>query len=437
MNKQSFMVRDAIHKKLRIALLFDEIGPNANGIGAGPRIGAASMVRALAAHSVHHCEFFCMNDISDDDISHQVNRIKFDKDGEADLLARLSKCDLIQVVNGKWLAIKAHSLGLNPVLGPNVVFSLPYRFPGKPSEYALTRGDIMHYEEQICSLHWPAVVMPNHDLTSLFKTRFSEEKLNTISWAYGIDDKRFFDIGLPRDRIVWIGSSHPDKGGALASKVRELLPDLDWVFLGDEVPFRYGEHVSVLQRAKLVLITSKSETQGIAALEAVMAGAPTIVCKHYMDVAGKSRSFRPPYIYDGENAIVVGRDPSQIAQTVERLLSDEKGLREFAHTAFRFVQKHFSLAASAKSYDSAMRRVWFEKQTGSRLADVVERHIARSEAEEALEAAKFLIEGEPFSVLNRTIYLQLLDELKDFGDDFDDQMAWVERLTRGSTKTSP
>jgi len=166
----------------------------------------------------------------------------------------------------------------------------------------------------------------------------------------GIDTKLFRNLGVDRERfIVGLGSFGPIKGVDLAIEAVSLLeqprPPLVWISnsaneryecemkelassLGVDLEIRMmvsdAELVETLNRAALMLYTSKLEPFGLAPLEANACGLPVVAVAE-----GGVRET----IIDGVNGFLVERDAESLAAAASRLLSNPVLAREISETA--------------------------------------------------------------------------------------------------------
>jgi glycosyltransferase involved in cell wall biosynthesis len=203
----------------------------------------------------------------------------------------------------------------------------------------------------------------------LVNSYFSRE---SVFRAYGIDSKvcylgidtsLFRDLALDRERfVVGLGSFHSIKGIDLAIKAMSFLsqprPRLIWISnsgsksyeeemnklacsLGVELTVKAAisdaEVVTILNRASLLLYTSRLEPFGFAPLEANACGLPVVAVAE-----GGVRET----IKDGINGFLVDPEPARIARAMTRLLQNPDLARQIGQQAAAHVQQVWSVESS-------------------------------------------------------------------------------------------
>ena len=187
----------------------------------------------------------------------------------------------------------------------------------------------------------------------------------------GIDTHLFQNLGLERERLlVGLGSFHQIKGIDLAVKAVSLLekprPPLVWIAnSGNEsyeaeirglaqsldvdlrIKFRVSdaELVTILNKATLLLYTSRLEPFGFAPLEANACGLP---------VVGIAEGGIRETVKDGINGLLVDPDPESISSAVRRLLDDDGLTRRMGEQAVLHVQRHWNLEDSIDRLERLM-----------------------------------------------------------------------------------
>ena len=214
----------------------------------------------------------------------------------------------------------------------------------------------------------------------LVNSYFSRESL---SRAYGIDSKvcylgidtsLFRDLALDRERfVVGLGSFHSIKGIDLAIKAMSLLsqprPRLIWISnsgsksyeeemnklacsLGVELTVKEAvsdaELVTILNRATLLLYTSRLEPFGFAPLEANACGLPVVAVAE-----GGVRET----IKDGVNGFLVDPEPAPIARAMTRLLQDPDLTRQIGQQAAAHVQHIWNVESSVDRLEAYLRGI--------------------------------------------------------------------------------
>jgi len=200
----------------------------------------------------------------------------------------------------------------------------------------------------------------------LVNSYFSRE---SVRRAYGIDSKvcylgidtsLFRDLALDRERmVVGLGSFDWIKGIDLALKAMSLLPQprppLVWISNSVSEPYREemnklacslgvdftvkeaisdAELVTILNRATLLVYTSRLEPFGFAPLEANACGLPVVAIAE-----GGVRET----IKDGINGFLVDPEPAAIASVANRLLQNPDLTRKMGQQAAAQVQQIWNL----------------------------------------------------------------------------------------------
>jgi glycosyltransferase involved in cell wall biosynthesis len=214
----------------------------------------------------------------------------------------------------------------------------------------------------------------------LVNSYFSRE---SILRAYGVDAKvcylgvdttLFRDLGLPRERfVVGLGSFDPVKGIDLAVKSVALLPEprppLVWIAnsgnevyknttselarsLGVELRIRVAisdaELVATLNKAALLLYTSRLEPFGFAPLEANACGLP---------VVGIAEGGIRETVQDGVNGFLVEPEAESIARAAGRLLQDPALARQMGEKAAANVRRSWNVESSIDRLETILLQV--------------------------------------------------------------------------------
>ncbi|HKV42878.1 MAG TPA: glycosyltransferase [Blastocatellia bacterium] len=214
----------------------------------------------------------------------------------------------------------------------------------------------------------------------LVNSYFSRE---SVFRAYGIDSKvcylgidtsLFRDLALDRERfVVGLGSFHSIKGIHLAIQSMSLLseprPRLIWISnsgsasyldemiklacsLGVELTVKQAipdaELVAFLNRATVLLYTSRLEPFGFAPLEANACGLPVVAVAE-----GGVRET----VKDGINGFLVDPEPAAIAGAMTRLLQDPDLTRQIGRQAAAHVQQVWNVESSVDRLEAYLREV--------------------------------------------------------------------------------
>lgn len=176
----------------------------------------------------------------------------------------------------------------------------------------------------------------------------------------GVDTTLFRNLGLERERfVVGLGSIDSVKGIDLAVKAVALLPEprppLVWIAnsgnetyqstiselacsLGVELRIQMAisdsELVDTLNKAALLLYTSRLEPFGFAPLEANACGLP---------VVGIAEGGIRETIQDGVNGFLVDPDPESVARAADRLLQSPDMARQMGAQGAAHVQRTWNV----------------------------------------------------------------------------------------------
>ncbi|HEY6333531.1 MAG TPA: glycosyltransferase family 4 protein, partial [Blastocatellia bacterium] len=201
----------------------------------------------------------------------------------------------------------------------------------------------------------------------------------------GIDTSFFRDLALDRERfVVGLGSFHSTKGIDLAIRAMSLLseprPRLVWIAnsgsksyeeemnklacsLGIELTVRKAisdaEVVTILNRATLLLYTSRLEPFGFAPLEANACGLPVVAVAE-----GGVRET----IKDGVNGFLVDPEPAAIARASTRLLQNPDLTRQIGQQAAAHVQQIWDVESSVDRLEAHLLEVASRQRNQAKMA---------------------------------------------------------------------
>jgi N-acetyl-alpha-D-glucosaminyl L-malate synthase BshA len=149
-------------------------------------------------------------------------------------------------------------------------------------------------------------------------------------------------LGEIPSRLVLVGDG-PDLPRARV-KVEELGIRDRVVFLGEYTPVQ-----ELLSCSDLFLLPSRSESFGLAALEAMACGSPVVASR----VGGL-----PEVIMDGETGYLCeAGDIDEMAAASIKILSDDKHRKELSDAGRAFAVKHFSSECIVPRYEEYYRRI--------------------------------------------------------------------------------
>lgn len=188
----------------------------------------------------------------------------------------------------------------------------------------------------------------------------------------GVDAKKFVDLNLPREnyvvglgafvklknvefalrslaatdaprpRLVWIGNAADP---AYLEEMKRLAASLD-VRFEPLVKIDDDELVNVLNRATLMIYTSRLEPFGFAPLEANACGTPVLAVAE-----GGVRET----IVDGVNGLLVDNDARAMATAITRLSRDPEYARRLGQTGRHQVVERWSVEASVERLEQRLR----------------------------------------------------------------------------------
>ncbi len=190
----------------------------------------------------------------------------------------------------------------------------------------------------------------------------------------GIDVERFAmarpaSLGLPETAVTvgFVGRMDSEKGvlelGAAWPAIVERVPDAHLVIVGSggeerEVRRRLGsarqvhflgfrgDVPAVLRALDLLVVPSRSEAFGLAAVEAMAAGVPVVATR----VGGL-----PEVIADGiEGILVPPADPDALAEAVVAMLRDPERMQRMGRAGRKRARREFDIARVVRSYEAVL-----------------------------------------------------------------------------------
>jgi glycosyltransferase involved in cell wall biosynthesis len=190
----------------------------------------------------------------------------------------------------------------------------------------------------------------------------------------GVDTKLFRNLNLERERfIVGVGSldriKHIDLAINAVALVPEPRPPLVWIAnsgsetyrnemtelarllkveLRIEMAISDEELVTKLNKAALLLYTSRLEPFGFAALEANACGLP---------VVGIAEGGIRETIQDGVNGFLVSPEPESLARAAQSLLRDLGLAKRLGETAADYVQREWDVEESVSRLETILLQV--------------------------------------------------------------------------------
>lgn len=148
----------------------------------------------------------------------------------------------------------------------------------------------------------------------------------------------------PRPRLVWIGNSGAETyRNHLGRLARSLSVELDM-----RINIKDAELVEYLNRATLLVCTSRLEPFGFAVLEANACGLPV--------VAVAEGGFRET-VQDGLNGYIVDADPVSIATAAKRLLENPALAQEMGQKAVSLIKQTWKVEDSVARLEAILQQV--------------------------------------------------------------------------------
>jgi glycosyltransferase involved in cell wall biosynthesis len=222
-------------------------------------------------------------------------------------------------------AIKvANSLSKPVILGPNLLDSVNFNLEKK----------------LLAEVNFDMLLVVNPRLKYLLAKLYNLDHSRVKSFMVG-PDLSIWKVPKKVDKyILWKGNARqPVKDIRFARRVAKRLPGYEFRFLGYNKSFDYMSHVPVASHARLYINTSLSETKGMAQLEQMAAGVPSVV---------------HPKIYShGENyvtGIITNKTIDNYVGAIKEILEDNS-LRQMMRLGAReYVEKHYNPIDIARKY---------------------------------------------------------------------------------------
>jgi len=227
----------------------------------------------------------------------------------------------------------ANKEGRPVILGPNLIDGVEYtaeqRFLDKINfDLLLTANPRLRYF-----------------LTKIHGLNFSK----TDSFMVGPD----LDLWTPPSKvgeyILWKGNGrNPVKDVRFAKRVSQnsRMQKYRFVFLGDEKRFDYKNCIGIASQARLYINTSLSETKGMAQLEQMAAGVPSVT--------------HPKVYCHGENyvtGIVTNKTVDDYADAIEEIMEDNKLRKDLMAGSRSYIEENFLPQDIASKYMEILENV--------------------------------------------------------------------------------
>lgn len=167
--------------------------------------------------------------------------------------------------------------------------------------------------------------------------------LGSFDWIKGIDlaVKAVALLPEPRPPLVWIANSGSE---TYKSTINELACSLG-VKLRIQMAISDSELVATLNKAALLLYTSRLEPFGFATLEANACGLP---------VVGVAEGGVRETIRDGVNGLLVDPEAESVARAVDQLLQNPASARQMGEQAAVYVQQTWNVERSVDRLETIL-----------------------------------------------------------------------------------
>jgi glycosyltransferase involved in cell wall biosynthesis len=162
-------------------------------------------------------------------------------------------------------------------------------------------------------------------------------KLKNVEFAL----RSLAEMSEPRPRLVWIGNA----ADPLYLEAMKLLAAELGVDFEPRVKIDDDELVNILNRALLMIYTSRLEPFGLAPLEANACGTPIVAIAE-----GGVRET----IIDGTNGLLVDNDPRAMAAAIKRLSDDPAYAHRLGQTGRQQVIERWSVKASVERLEQRL-----------------------------------------------------------------------------------
>ncbi len=147
--------------------------------------------------------------------------------------------------------------------------------------------------------------------------------------------------------ILWKGNSlHKVKDIEFARRVREALPQYEFLFMGEFEPYNYERHVERAKRAALYFTTSISETKGMALLEQLAAGVPSVSNPRVMQ-----------HGINYETGIIGNKTVEDYSKAIVEIMEDKQLRSALSFGARSYMVKEFSDEVVSKKYMSTISNI--------------------------------------------------------------------------------
>jgi glycosyltransferase involved in cell wall biosynthesis len=226
----------------------------------------------------------------------------------------------------------ANGLHKKVIIGPNVIDTVD-----KPRELQLLSG---------CNFDRLFAVNDRLKFKIALEYKIPVDKIDVFQ--VGPDPKLWSPSSGSDGTILWKGNGRQFvKDLDFAKKVAEELKEqYEFKFIGDKRPYDYFEHISEAKKSKLIIITSLSETMGLAMMEAWASGIPSIS--------------HPKIYMHGQNyqtGIITNKTVSDYATAIKEVMENQSLYDHLSQGCIDFISREFSSEIIASRYTELLSSI--------------------------------------------------------------------------------
>ena len=197
----------------------------------------------------------------------------------------------------------------------------------------------------------------NPELEALLTQRFCISSERVEQLPTGVDTELFKPQAPYHDRtkVVWFGKTDSkNKGADIAYKLREDFPECEFVFPVEDNPLAYHEIPEIYSDAGILISASRSETQGLAVMEAAAAGMAVLQSYFLRKQGDKEVQIQPWFVGPGYS--VFKRDYDNFAKALKHLLENPELVEEMGDANRKWIEEFYSLKTMANQYHDLMKK---------------------------------------------------------------------------------
>lgn len=237
------------------------------------------------------------------------------------VLSCLRKSDLVIQWSGldpniKRYVLIANKMKIPVILGPNLIDGVAIE---KEKQYL----DRIKYSAIL-------VVNPKIKDSVIKKHNINEDKI--FDFMIGPDLKLWTPCQEKDNTILWKGNSKQYvKDIDFALELEKQLPQYKFKFIGYPQPYNYYEHIDEARKSKIQIVTSISETMGLAGLEGLASGLP-LISHPKVFISG----------VNNETGIITSKNINSFKKAIIKIMEDEQLYLYMSKNATSYVQDNFS-----------------------------------------------------------------------------------------------